>query len=183
MRVLTKGTTLSRLSVLIGLLLTLGMLLSALFLLRTEKFSSMLVTVFKKLGTNATANQSGDTAKTFSVKAADNTIIVSANGIRVNSNGLPNFSANGDIILGDGCGTSTLTINAETTLSCDMVPTTDIAINLGSAAKRFANIYTGDLHLKNDRGDWTLIEEEDCLTMRNNKTGKRYAISMTPYEG
>ena len=45
------------------------------------------------------------------------------------------------------------------------------------------DIYTGDLHLKNERGDWTLIEEEDCLTMRNNKTGKRYAISMTPYEG
>ena len=47
----------------------------------------------------------------------------------------------------------------------------------------FNNVYTNDLHLKNERGDWTLIEEEDCLTMRNNKTGKRYAISMTPYQG
>ena len=45
------------------------------------------------------------------------------------------------------------------------------------------NVYTGDLHMKNERGDWTLIEEEDCLTMTNNKTGKRYAISMTPYTG
>ena len=45
------------------------------------------------------------------------------------------------------------------------------------------NGYTGDLHMKNERGDWTIIEEDDCLTMRNNKTGKRYAISMTPYEG
>ena len=60
--------------------------------------------------------------------------------------------------------------------------------NLGLDSDRwtavYANdVYTGDLHLKNDRGDWTLIEEKDCLTMRNNKTGKRYAISMTPYEG
>ena len=39
---------------------------------------------------------------------------------------------------------------------------------------RFANIYTGDLHLRNERGDYTLIEEEDCLTIRFNKTGKRY---------
>ena len=45
------------------------------------------------------------------------------------------------------------------------------------------NFHTGDLHLKNDRGDWTMIEEEDVLTLRNNKTGKRYAISMTPYTG
>jgi hypothetical protein len=30
------------------------------------------------------------------------------------------------------------------------------------------------LHLRNERGDYTLIEEEDCLTIRFNKTGKRY---------
>jgi hypothetical protein len=39
---------------------------------------------------------------------------------------------------------------------------------------RWANVYTGDLHLKNDRGDYTIIEEEDALTLRNNKTGKVY---------
>ena len=47
----------------------------------------------------------------------------------------------------------------------------------------FKDVYTNDLHLKNERGDWTMIEEEDVLTLRNNKTGKRYAISMTPYSG
>jgi hypothetical protein len=68
-------------------------------------------------------------------------------------------------------------------VSADILPDTDKTLNLGSPTKRFANMYTGDLHLKNERGDWTLIEEEDCLTMTNNKTGKRYAISMTPYTG
>lgn len=60
--------------------------------------------------------------------------------------------------------------------------------NIGEDTNRWAgvyadNVYTGDLHMKNERGDWTLIEEDDCLTMTNNKTGKRYAISMTPYTG
>lgn len=56
----------------------------------------------------------------------------------------------------------------------DVTPDVDKTYNLGSAEKRWANVYTGDLHLKNDRGDYTLIEEEDMLTIRFNKTGKRY---------
>ena len=60
--------------------------------------------------------------------------------------------------------------------------------DFGTTANRwvngyFNNVFTNDLHLKNERGDWTMIEEEDVLTLRNNKTGKRYAISMTPYQG
>ncbi|MAS86351.1 MAG: hypothetical protein CMH30_00020 [Micavibrio sp.] len=57
-------------------------------------------------------------------------------------------------------------------------PTTDNARDLGSAAKRWANIYTGDLHLANSRGDWTVIEEPTYLTLRNNKNGKRYKLVM-----
>jgi len=136
-------------------------------------------------GDNATANQSGNTTKTFSVQPGDDTIIVDVTGVRVNPK---NLNANGSIQLGDGCGRSFIHLNGDTTLSCNLRPNTTGSINLGSNDLRFAgiyafDIYTGDLHLKNERGDWTLIEEEDCLTMRNNKTGKRYAISMTPYEG
>ena len=43
----------------------------------------------------------------------------------------------------------------------NMLPNADGTRNLGSASKRWANLYTGDLHLKNDRGDWTIIEEEE----------------------
>jgi hypothetical protein len=35
-------------------------------------------------------------------------------------------------------------------------------------------MYTGDLHLRNDRGNWTIIEEADYLSITNNKNGKRY---------
>ena len=55
-----------------------------------------------------------------------------------------------------------------------MVPNADSTRDLGAADARWANIYTGDLHLKNERGDWTVVEEEEYLSIRNNKTGKRY---------
>ena len=43
----------------------------------------------------------------------------------------------------------------------------------------YANdVYTGDLHLKNDKGDWTMIEAEEYLTIRNNKTGKTFKLMM-----
>lgn len=51
---------------------------------------------------------------------------------------------------------------------------------LGGPSNRWANIYTGDLHLKNERGDYTLIEEEDFLSIRFNKTGKRYKFVLEP---
>lgn len=60
----------------------------------------------------------------------------------------------------------------------DIMPATDNTANIGSPTQRFANIYTGDLHLANDRGDWTVIEEEEYLSLHNNKTGKTFKIVM-----
>jgi len=62
-----------------------------------------------------------------------------------------------------------------------MMPLSDNVYNLGSPSLRFANIYTGDLHLRNERGHWQLIEEEDCLTVTNKLTGKRYKILLEPF--
>ena len=68
--------------------------------------------------------------------------------------------------------TDNLVVNGR--LASDIIPDGNRTRNLGSDTARFANVYTGDLHLRNERGDYTLIEEEDCLTIRFNKTGKRY---------
>tara|TARA_A100001011_G_scaffold229132_1_gene237274 strand:+ start:5306 stop:5992 length:687 start_codon:yes stop_codon:yes gene_type:complete len=62
-------------------------------------------------------------------------------------------------------------------------PSADSQLDLGSTAIRWRNIYaddlfTGDLHLSNERGDWTVIEEANYLTIRNNKNGKRYKLLM-----
>ena len=111
---------------------------------------------------------------------------------------IDNLVVDGDATIGDDCATDTLVVNATTTINCDMVignassdtlsvvsgvatsllPFVDDAVDLGSPTQRWANIYTGDLHLKNDRGDWTMIEEEDFLSLRNNKTGKTFKLVM-----
>tara|TARA_A100001515_G_C4585360_1_gene214302 strand:+ start:166 stop:2091 length:1926 start_codon:yes stop_codon:yes gene_type:complete len=78
------------------------------------------------------------------------------------------FTVDGDIILGPAGG--------------DVLPDTDNTRNLGSGSKRWANVYTGDLHLKNDRGDWTILEEEDYLCVVNNMTGKKYKMMLQEIE-
>lgn len=101
------------------------------------------------------------------------------------SSSLPGL--NNNVLTSDGTGS----VSAEVNLNFDgmtlavtggIEPGSDLLHNLGSPNKRWANVYTGDLHLKNDRGDWTLVEEEEYLTVRNNVTGKRYKISMTPID-
>ena len=64
----------------------------------------------------------------------------------------------------------------------NFVPDVDNTYTLGTAAYRWSDIYTGDLHLKNDRGDWTILEEADMLVVVNNLTGKRYKMNLTPLE-
>lgn len=63
-----------------------------------------------------------------------------------------------------------------------IVPNSDFTYNLGTPTLRWQNVYTGDLHLRNSRGDWTILEEEDYLCVINNKTGKRYKMMLQPLD-
>lgn len=67
-------------------------------------------------------------------------------------------------------------------LASDVIPDGDRTRNLGSNSNRFANVYTGDLHLRNDRGDWTIVEESDFLRVVNNITGKQYKMVLQPID-
>ena len=67
------------------------------------------------------------------------------------------------------------------------MPGADDTQNLGSSSKRWKNIYAADMHFSNEGktndvdgtwGDWTLQEGEDSVFMINNRTGKKYAITM-----
>lgn len=104
---------------------------------------------------------------------------VTANKISFNGTIIPTSDATFDL----GSSLSRLAvvytdeINANK-LAQSILPSVDNSIDLGSPSFRFANVYTGDLHLANDRGDWTVIEEEDFLTLKNNKTGKRFKLLM-----
>ena len=90
----------------------------------------------------------------------------------------------GTINLGDGnCGSNAVNLKGNTTLYCDMMPSSNNARSIGSDANRLkavyaTDVYTGDLHLKNEHGDWTMIEAENYMTLRNNKTGKTFRLLM-----
>ena len=71
-------------------------------------------------------------------------------------------------------GLGTATPQATLDVAGNVFPSADASHDLGSTSKRWANMYTNDLHLANDRGDWTIIEKEEYLSLRNNKNGKMY---------
>ncbi|MBM93983.1 MAG: hypothetical protein CMF51_04460 [Legionellales bacterium] len=64
----------------------------------------------------------------------------------------------------------------------NVLPNASSTYNLGSPTQTWANVYTGDLHLNNDRGSWTIYEEPDMLVVVNNLTGKKYKMGLTPLE-
>jgi hypothetical protein len=122
-------------------------------------------------GAATTLNVGGATGNSTANIAVSDPGVGNTKTINIGTSGGANTTTN--INLGSSPGG---TIVANTSLE----PTGDRLQNLGSATKRWANIYTGDLHLKNDRGDYTLIEEEDFLSIRFNKTGKRYKFVLEP---
>jgi hypothetical protein len=91
----------------------------------------------------------------------------------------------GGITLASSDSDKTITwVNADDawTFNQHLFPDLDNSKDLGSATKRWQNIYTTDLHLANERGNWTVIEEENYLTLRNNKTDKVYKLVMEEIE-
>ena len=101
-----------------------------------------------------------------------------------------------DLFLGDGAvinfnnsdytithSSGVATFSGQITTAGNILPSSDNALDLGSESARFRNIFTGDLSLRNDRGDWTLIEEEDFISFRNNKTGRRFRMIMEDITG
>jgi hypothetical protein len=69
------------------------------------------------------------------------------------------------------------------TLNNSLFPTANIQFDLGSTTSKFKHIYTenittGDLNLKSNAGDWTMIEQANFIKLRNNNTGQEFSITM-----
>ena len=80
---------------------------------------------------------------------------------------------------------STQVLNME---SSALLPHTDNSYDLGSSAKRFANLYTGDIQLCNEGvtnevdgtwGSYTMQEGENDLFLINRRSGKKYRFNLT----
>jgi len=90
-----------------------------------------------------------------------------------------NANFNNDVTLGNSTSDDiTFTGRA----ASHLLPKADSTYDLGSADNRWANIYTGDLHLRNDKGNWTIQEDSDKLIVINNLTGKKYKMMLAPLE-
>ena len=130
------------------------------------------------IGTDCTKTLTVDATSTFNCPATFKEPVTFDKQPVFPAGGLVNAILTGDTVIGNACATNTLTIEAATTVKCDILPSADSTVNLGSETMRFANVYTGDLHLRNERGSWTMVEEDTFLTLRNNKSGKTYRILM-----
>ena len=70
-----------------------------------------------------------------------------------------------------------------------MQPVTNNTYDLGTSSKRYANIYTQDLQLSNEAvgdngidgtwGNYTIVEGESDLFLKNNSSGKTYKFNLT----
>ena len=123
--------------------------------------------------------------------------------LKMDGNTLSTTNTNGDLTL-DPNGTGSLivdsismrtnyittnTSNADLSLrtngsgsivvQASILPSANASYDLGSSSKRFANIYTADLSLENNKGSWTIKEGRDDLFIINNKTGKKYKFNLT----
>ena len=65
------------------------------------------------------------------------------------------------------------------TFTGNVLPSSSNTKDLGSSTARWRNIFTGDLHLANDHGDWTIVEGEDELFLYNNLKDKVYKFNLT----
>lgn len=85
------------------------------------------------------------------------------------------FDANANLIFRNNTTTTRLTINT----SGDLIPGANGTQDLGSSSLRWGTVYTSDLSLKNENGDWTIVEGEDDLFLYNNKKNKVYKFALT----
>jgi hypothetical protein len=84
---------------------------------------------------------------------------------------------------------TTPVLQGQMTANGSIIPAANTTYDLGSSSLRWANIYTGDLHLSNEgrnsgnlvdgtKGNWTVQEGEKDLYLINNITGKKYRFAI-----
>jgi hypothetical protein len=164
-------------------------------------FSTNATSISMGNGTTSVSigNSAVGTAHTFTVASSrtGNVTINLANGtaaggstknINIGQGGVAGSTTNIRLGTTDEAGTTNIFISGsmQMTGSVDIrgsiVPNADFTYNLGTPTLRWQNVYTGDLHLRNSRGDWTILEEEEYLCVINNKTGKRYKMMLQPLD-
>ena len=167
----------------------------------TFNLLNAVVTTFSVAGAANTVNIAetvgGSSAATITINAATTrtgtstinlgtgaTSTGNVKAINIGQGGLAGSTTNIKIGTTDTVGSTNLFVSGSTfvtgsvSVKGSIVPDADTTYTLGTDALRWAHVYTGDLHLRNERGNWTVIEENDFLRIVNNKTGKNYKMMM-----
>ena len=116
--------------------------------------------------TISTTNTNGDL--TLSPNGTGSVVIDS---VSIRNNFITTNASNADLSLRTN-GSGSVVVQA------DILPSANATYDLGSSSKRFANIYTSDLNLTNEKGSWTIQEGKDDLFIINNKTKKKYKFNL-----
>jgi hypothetical protein len=130
---------------------------------------------------NVAANRTGNSTLNLSTGA---TSTGNTKNVNIGQGGDPGSTTNIRLGTTDTAGSSNIFmsgsvyITGSVGMKGSIIPDAHNTYTLGTEAIRWAHIYTGDLHLRNERGDWTVIEENDFLRIVNNKTGKNYKMMM-----
>ena len=67
---------------------------------------------------------------------------------------------------------------ASVQIAGDFVPSASTTYDLGTNLLRWNVIYTSDMSLKNEYGDYTIVEGEEDLFLYNNKTEKVFKFAI-----
>lgn len=133
-----------------------------------------------RLNTTASLAIAGGLGSGYAAQSAGTDVFFFASG----SIGAGNKSVfGGDVVIsGSLTGKNGMEITGTLGMLGSIIPDQDTTYTLGTSAKRWSHVYTGDLHLRNERGDWTIVEEHDYLCVVNNITGKKYKMMLQPID-
>jgi len=77
---------------------------------------------------------------------------------------------------GDKTIQGSLEIVGDAKIDGNFTPKEECVGNLGTNELKWNSVHAKGLNLSNDRGDWTVIPEENYLSVRDNKTNKLYKL-------
>jgi hypothetical protein len=116
------------------------------------------------------------------------TLIVSSGTLSGSGNGTATLQTgnSGSISLSGSDGQIAVFSGSSNIVGYDELTYDQTAVNVTGNIKaediEATNVFTGDLHMKNERGDWTIFEEKTSLIVQNNLTGKRFKLMMEEIE-
>ena len=109
--------------------------------------------------------------------------------LRIHSAGTVEFKGANQLISGSITSTGSF---GHIESAGNFLPKTDNAVDLGSSARRWANVFVGDLVLSNEgsggneidgtEGNWIVQEGEENLYLLNKKNGKKYKFKLEEVE-